>query len=189
MNPQARLSWTDRDFFPILRDRPDTGPHVTKPILRRVTGVWLVALARRINRPDDSFGGVVSAATPLQHFQSLLTKVQLGHKGVVALRDADFGRLARHPPSPVAAAGTVGSQVIPPGLQRASTAGQTFSTYFTQRTSDGNERTVSFRQLAGLPFLLLVGLATEDDLADWRVEVRNALFELATFGAATAKPA
>jgi PAS domain S-box-containing protein len=185
VDPQAKASWADREFFATLRDRPDTGLFVTKPILGRVTGIRLVSLVRRINRPDGSFGGVVSAAIPLQHFQNLLTKVQLGPKGVVALRDADFGLVARHPPSPVAAAGTVGSQVIPPELRRASASGQTFGTYLTQRTSDGNERTVSFRQLTGLPFLLVVGLATEDYLADWRGEVRNALFEFATFGAIT----
>ena len=185
VNPQARLSWADREFFLALRDRPDTGLHVSKPILGRVTGVWLVALTRRISRPDGSFGGVVSAPIPLQHFQNLLAKVQLGKKGAIALRDGDYGVVVRHPPSPVDAARTVGSQVIAPELRRALAAGQTSGTYLSQRTADSIERTLSFRRLAGLPFLLVVGLATEDYLADWRGEVRNSLVKLATFAALT----
>lgn len=119
---------------------------------------------RRINRPDGSFGGIVSASIPLQHFQGLLAKLELGPKGVVVLRGADYGMIVRQPPSPAAAAGTVGSHVIPPELRRAVDAGQTQGTYITQRTSDGNERTVSFRRLPELPFTLVVGLATEDYL-------------------------
>ena len=185
VNPQARSSWADREFFLALRDRPDTGLHVSKPILGRVTGVWLVALTRRISRPDGSFGGVVSAGVPLQHFQSLLSKVQLGQKGAVALRDGDYGLVVRHPPSPVEAARTVGSQVIAPELRRALAAGQTAGTYLSQRTADGIERTLSFRRLAGLPFLLVVGLATEDYLDAWRGEVRNSLINLALFAVLT----
>ena len=183
--PEARLSWADRDFFSLLRDQHDAGLFVTKPILGRVTGIRIVSFVRRINRPDGSFGGVASAAIPLAHFQSLLSKLDLGPKGVVALRDADFGLVARHPPSKVPAAGTVGSQTIPPELRRATAAGQTAGTYLTQKTSDGNERTVSFRRLQPGQFTLVVGLSTDDYLAEWHADVRNTVVELAAFAVFT----
>ena len=186
VKPQDKLSWADRDYFPLLRDHADPGLVLSPPIQGRVSKVWQIGFHRRINRPDGSFGGVASATIPLQHFQTLLAKLQLGPKGVVALRGADFGLIARQPPSPVAAAGTVGSQVIPPELRQAAAAGQTQGTYITQRTSDGNERTVSFRRLLVVPFTLVVGVATEDYLAEWRAEVVQTKTELAAFAVCTA---
>ena len=90
--PQSRVSWADRDFFPLLRDRPGAGLFVTKPILGRVTNTWVISLVRRINRPDGGFAGVVSAAIPLQHFTDLLSGVDVGPGGAVVLRDADLGQ-------------------------------------------------------------------------------------------------
>ena len=186
LKPQDKVSWADRDYFPLLRDHADPGLVLSPPIQGRVSQVWQIGLHRRINRPDGSFGGVAAAAIPLQHFQNLLAKLELGAKGVVALRGADYGLIARQPPSPVAAAGTVGSQVIPPELRSAAAAGQTQGTYLTQRTSDGNERTVSFRRLVVVPFTLVVGVATEDYLAEWRAEVLQSKTELAVFAVCTA---
>ena len=181
VKPQDKVSWADRDYFPLLRDPAEPGLVLSQPIQGRVSKVWQIGFHRRINRPDGRFGGVASAAIPLQHFQNLLAKLELGPKGVVALRGADYGLIARQPPSPVAAAGTVGSQVIPPELRSAAAAGQTQGTYLTQRTSDGNERTVSFRRLAVVPFTLVVGVATEDYLTEWRAEVLQTKTELAVF--------
>ena len=80
---------------------------------------------RRINLPDGSFGGLVGAAVPLVHFNNLLATMDLGPSGVAALRNADFGLIARQPPNPGKAARTVGSQVIPPELVDATALGQT----------------------------------------------------------------
>jgi PAS domain S-box-containing protein len=85
----------------------------------------------------------------------------------------------------VAAAGTVGSQVIPPELARATALGQTEGSYSTRQTSDGTERTVSFRHLKAGPFILVDGLATRDYLASWRVERSSTLVQLGGFAALT----
>ena len=183
LKPQDKSSWADHDFFKTQSVRPAAGLVISKPIIGRVSKLWLVALTRRINRPDGSFGGVVSASIPLQHFQALLASAKLGSQGAAALRDRDYGLVARHPVSLVAAANTVGSQVFPPEVQLAIAAGQTAGSVLSERTADGIERTLSFRQLSGLPMLLLVGVATSDYLADWRVEVRNSLVELGVFAA------
>ena len=183
LTPQDKPSWVDHDFFMTQRDQPAAGLVISKPIMGRVSKLWLVALTRRINRPDGSFGGVVSASIPLQHFQAMLAGAKLGPQGAIALRDSDYGLVARHPVSLVPAANTVGSQVFPPEVKLAIAAGQTAGTVLSQRTSDGIERTLSYRQLSSLPMVLLVGVATSDYLADWRVEVRNSLVEFGIFAA------
>jgi two-component system sensor histidine kinase/response regulator len=178
-------SWADRPFFAMLRDQPERGLFVTKPITGRVSGVRLISFVRRFNLPDGRFGGLVAAAVPLDHFNRLLSSLNVGSQGVAALRDVDFGLIARHPPSPVAAAGAVGSQVIPPELAQATALGQTQGTYSTRQTSDGTARTVSFRHLKDGPFTLVVGLAAQDYLADWRAERAGTLVQLGGFAALT----
>ena len=119
VRPDKPQSWADRPFFAPLRDQPASGLYITQPITGRVSGIEVISFVRRINLPDGQFGGLISAAIPLSHFNKLLAGLDLGRSGVAALRGADFGLIARQPPSPVAAAGTVGSQVIPPELARA----------------------------------------------------------------------
>ncbi len=185
VRPDQLQSWADRPFFAQLRDQPAVGLYITQPLTGRVTGVQVVSFVRRINLPDGRFGGLVSAAVPVAHFNQLLAGLDLGRGGVAALRGADFGLIARQPPSPVAAAGTVGSQVIPPELARAKALGQTQGNYTTRQTSDGTERTVSFRFLKDWPFTLVVGLAARDYLVDWQAERTATLFKLAGFALLT----
>ena len=174
---------SDRAFFKTLRASSSAGLQISKPLMGRVSSVPLIAFVRRINLPDGHFGGVVVAAVHLEHFQKLLSSVGLGPRGVVALRDVDFGLVARHPPSPVKAAGTVGSQVIPPELAQAVALGKTLGTYTTGQTSDGTERTVSFRRLADHRFTLLVGMASQDYLANWQAERASTMIQLACVAA------
>ena len=174
VDPQKRASWADRDFFPALRDRADAGLFVTKPLLGRVTQIWIISFVRRISGPDGRFAGVVSAAIPLQHFNDLLSKVDVGPRGAVVLRDAEFAQIVRHPPTQLPS-GQVGATVVPPQLREAIAAGRTSGSYHATQTADGVERRVSFLRLPGGHFQLIVALSSEDYLAEWRADVRATL--------------
>ncbi|WP_372825439.1 response regulator, partial [Polaromonas sp.] len=186
VKPQDKVSWADRDFFPQLRDQADPGLVVSRPIMGRVTKIWVISFARRVNRPDGSFGGLVAAPIPLQYFQDMLSRFDLGSKGVLVLRGADFGMIVRQPPSSVPAAAAVGSQVSTPEFQRAIAAGQVHGTYLSPQTADGIGRTISFRRLAVVPFTLVVGRATEDYLAKWHSDKFQTWSALAVFAIFTA---
>jgi len=179
--PQARVSWADRPFFPKMRDHPDGGLLITPPLLGRVSGVWMISFNRRINRPDGTFGGIVSASVPLEHLRALVAMPNLGSHGVVALRDADFGLIVRHPALPTLPSGVVGSRNLPPELATLVAAGQTRATYHTQHTADGVERILSYRRIERGRFSLLVGMGSEDYLAEWHASVRDSVLRLALF--------
>ncbi len=173
-------SWADRSFFSLLRDRPGAGLFVTKPLLGRVAKTWNVAFVRRIDRPDGRFAGVVAAAIPVQHFSDMLSQLNLGPHGLVVLRDADYGLVARHPPNQLPS-GAVGAKGFSPQLTEAIAAGRFSGTYRSKQTADGTERTASFRRLPGGQFNLVVALGTEDYLAEWHSEVRNTVLQLLVF--------
>jgi hypothetical protein len=62
------ISVADREYFIQLRDVPDAGLVISKPLVSRVVGQWVLILARRIERPDHGFDGIVYAAIALEQF-------------------------------------------------------------------------------------------------------------------------
>jgi PAS domain S-box-containing protein len=180
VSPLSPASWADRNFFALLRDRPDAGLFVTKPLVGRVAKTWNVAFVRRIARPDGGFAGVVGAAVPVQHFHQVLSRLNLGPHGLVVLRDADYGLVARHPPNQLSS-GAVGAKGFSPELAEAIAAGRYSGFYRSKQTADGIERAVSFRRLPGDQFNLVVALGTEDYLAEWHAEVRDTVLQLLVF--------
>ncbi len=90
------VSLADREYFTSLRDHPGAGLVLSKPIISKISGKWVMSCARRITLPDGSFGGMAFGVLPLQQFQELCSKASLGENGSVALRFADMELIVRH---------------------------------------------------------------------------------------------
>ena len=65
-------------------------------------------------------------------------------------------------------------------MTEAFAAGRTSGSWLSAQTSDGVERSVSFRRLPMGHFFLVVALSSADYLGDWRRQVSLMLAELAT---------
>ena len=180
VSPSEPASWADRDFFPVLRDHADHGLYVTNPIFGRVTTMWVISFARRYNNPDGSFAGVVSASIPLAYLDNLLSAMDVGPRGIALLRDANLGLIVRHP-ALTTPAGAIGAKAFSNKFRDGIASGQREFSYHSTTTSDGVERTVSYRRLSGVPFHVAVGLASDDYLTPWRVGARRTLGFVALF--------
>jgi diguanylate cyclase (GGDEF)-like protein/PAS domain S-box-containing protein len=165
-----RANLADRPYFIELAQHPEAGIVISKPLVSRVSGEWEIVLARRLNRVDGTFNGVVYATIPLQYFVDKFAAVNLGAHGVVALRDRELGVIARWP-SIKSLGQDVGSKTVSQALRDAVAAGASTGTFSGQSGSDGVDRTISFRRVGALPLIIVVGLGREDYLADWREEV------------------
>ncbi|CAG0977502.1 two-component system, sensor histidine kinase and response regulator [Rhodocyclaceae bacterium] len=171
LNKAERATWSDRDYFVFLRDNPDGGLQISKPRKGRVAKKYIVGFARRYNKPDGSFAGVVSAPIALDHFTGLLASFDLGPRGTAILRDTDLGLVTRHPPIPDQPAGMVGNPSVSAEFRALVASGETAATYFTPQGADHTERIGSFRHLSGGPMIVIAAMAKEDYLADWRAEI------------------
>jgi PAS domain S-box-containing protein len=176
----AGIDVSDRDYFKVLRAEPERGLFVSRPVLSRVTGTWVITFARRLRHGDGSFAGVVTAVVPLEHFNRLLPRQQFGAQGGATLRYEDLSLIARAPPAP-GAAGEIGSTKVSDELRTLVASGRPEASYRTVTVSDGIERLNTLRRVEGLPFILVVGMATDDYLADWRESVRHSVELLAVF--------
>ncbi len=160
-----RVSVADRDYFIRLRDDPRAGLVISQPVLGRIGGKWILVFARRLGLPDGGFGGVVFAPVAIDGFERKFLELNVGPHGAVVMRgDAsrDFDLLARFPH-----AGFVGQTTVSDTFRATITAAPQNGTYRAQAGADGITRTFSYRAIDGYPLITLVGLATEDYLADW----------------------
>ena len=166
VNPAARVSGADRDYFIRLRDDPGAGLVFSTPVLGRISGKMVVILGRRISRPDRSFGGIAYAPIAVEHFNKMFSSIDVGRKGGVALRDANLGLIARNPTLPDGNGARVSNE-----LRQMVGSGQTSGTYHKTRGSDDIERIVSYRKVGTRPLYVIVGLASDDYLVPWWGEV------------------
>jgi diguanylate cyclase (GGDEF)-like protein/PAS domain S-box-containing protein len=188
VTPNKSVSVADRDFFKRLRDQPDAGLVISKPIFGRVSGKWVVILCRRLNHPDGSFAGGVFAAVALDRFRSMFAALDLGPHGLVSLRDADLSMVVRFP-DPQGVKNGVGNKTVSKQFIRALREHPDAGSYCAPSGVDNVERFIAYRAITGYPAYVVVGLAEDDYLADWRQEAVRitglvAIFSLVTVIAA-----
>jgi PAS domain S-box-containing protein len=166
----TKLSMADRLYFTSHRDHPQLGLFINRPVISRINKTWVINFARRLNRPDGSFAGVVYANISLENFGKMFAIVDIGKHGAINLRDSDMRLIMRHP-SPLDIGGSIGKKDISPQFQALITAGQTNSTFHTPVSFDNVARVVSYRRIGPYPLFISVGLAKNDYLAEWDNEV------------------
>lgn len=166
----SRVSEADREHFIQLRDGPQAGLVISKPLAGKLTGTWVIILARRLERPDGSFAGMAHAVISLDQFEKAFSLLDVGPHGSVALRDLDLRLMARYP-EPASAGTAVGERVVSRELQAFVQSGRSAGIYRARTPFDQVQRTFAIRKVSDQPFYLLVGLAEDDYLAVWRREV------------------
>lgn len=161
---KARGNFSDRDYFKVQRDRPDTGFYISHPYYSRLRhGVRSIAFSRRVSRRDGSFAGVVAISVHLNYFSDLLAGLQLGSHGTVTLLCTDGTVIMRYPNTP----GAIGRNYKGrPNFARVSADAQ--GVFFGRASVEGTRKLYIYRRLGDLPLILTVAPAEEDIYADWR---------------------
>ncbi|CAN5364217.1 hypothetical protein BH11PSE11_BH11PSE11_20780 [soil metagenome] len=173
----------DRDYFVRLRDQPNAGLDISKPIIGRVSGKWLIVFSRRVNNPDGSFSGIAAAAISLDRLQKKFSTLKLGAHGVVSLRDAALGTVVRYP-EPKALGSVVGNPMHSKELPEKLKVDPLRGTYFAVGL-DQLRRLLAYQKVGNYPFYIIVGLYPDDYLAAWWQELRYTVFVVGIFFLAT----
>lgn len=180
-----RPNVSDRDYFVALRDNPTAGLVISRPVTSRLNGKLMILIGRRITYPDQQFGGIVYAAMLLEHFKKVFASINLGPQGAVNLRDDKLGMIVRYPSASDTTenATYIGSHNVSSQLQEALRQAPLAGTFEAVTRLDGIERINAYRKLTPYPFYLIVGLATNDFLSEWRHEVSRTGAVILLFGA------
>jgi signal transduction histidine kinase len=174
----------DRAYFIHVRDDPDAGLVFSEPIMGRASNVMVVTLSRRINDAKGSFAGEVNVAVGIDQFVRMFSVLDLGPRGSVGLW-SKTGLVARYAgaesqnPSP-------GGSKLSANLRSLIDSGKAEGTYRSLSVVDGIERVFAYHQVGDAPLYVVVGLADEDYLTEWRKDSHRiaglaGLFVLASF--------
>jgi diguanylate cyclase (GGDEF)-like protein/PAS domain S-box-containing protein len=154
----------DRPFFLKLRDDPAAGLVISEPLESRVTKDWVLILARRLADDQGRFQGIVVTAVRTDYFEQFFSKLDVGTNGAVALWSDDLLLVARWPRQDAQRGRKLAGTPIPQALA----AGQTTGSFSRTTQIDRLPRLIAFRKVEGLPFVITVGLAEKEFLAEWR---------------------
>ena len=164
----------DREYFVQLRDNPTAGLLITKALFGRVTGKWVIILARRVNNSDGSFAGVVLASLALENIEARFADLKLGSHGSIAMRSKDMSLIVRHPI--VKDVADYGATTLSDELKQALARAPAYGSYVSGATSiDGIRRLHAYRYNPEFSFYINVGIARDDYLAGWTTQLQIAL--------------
>ncbi|KAB2966461.1 hybrid sensor histidine kinase/response regulator [Zoogloea sp.] len=159
----------DRDYFRDLVDAPADATVLSRPVLGRISGKWVIILARRVNGPDGRFAGVALGILSLEYFSRLFASLDVGEHGVISMRDADMALVVRIPEHE-GIGRSVGNRVVSRQTRDNVQAQPRAGTYETVVTLDSIRRRMAYRKVSGHPLYLFVGQAATDYLEPWRKE-------------------
>ena len=161
-----RVNLADRDYFLAFREHGKQGPFFGKPVLSRVTGLYILPISRAYFQPDGSFAGVVVGGIPLSFFNELFVSLDLGPNSGVNLFRQDGVVISRFPYGDADVGKTIAGT---PNLLRFQTEGS--GSFVGKAALDGAERLYTFRTVGNYPLIVNVAQATETIAAKW---TRNA---------------
>lgn len=149
----------DREYFSAHHDDSSDVLLISRPVLGRVSGKWIIVLSRRLNNPDGSFAGALLFSVEPDYLTSISRMSGLGQSSFVGLVGTD---------------GALRSQRI--GAKTFNSASGNFLSWLRTvaensggRVSDSpfddQRRIFGLRQLQEFPLVAIVGIAEEEALA------------------------
>ena len=174
VDSDSKKSIAQRDYFMKLRETPDAGLVLSKPVLGVISGKWVLILARRVNGAGGAFAGVVYCAIPLDKIRNMLSTIDVGARGRITMRDESLGLILRHPQQlPVGP--DIGRKPVSAEMQIRIAKGMVSDTYFTDTSGDGTPRLVSYSKVGRYPLYISIALLPDEILARWHREAMQIL--------------
>ncbi len=150
--------------FTVQRDATEDRLYISVPLLGQVSKKLSIEFTRRLTRPDGSFAGTVACAIDVAQLEDFFSSLDIGRSSVVALVGSDGVVRARGGPNAATRSlvgGAVPSSPLLHHLQQ-SPQGSYWNTAASAALFGGAHKLISYRQIAGVPLVALVGMARHD---------------------------
>lgn len=153
----------DREYFIHHRDDTSLATQVGKPIVSRLTGVWVIPVSRRLNDTNGRFAGVVLVTINLAHVRDMLAGYQIGEHGALNVAQANTAILVRRPFS----VESLGKEMAA-GVWKQQVISQNAGNFEIVSPIDGVKRVASFEHMQNHPLVVTVALSKQEMLSEWR---------------------
>ena len=159
------VNLADRAYFQMLKKTNIDELVISKPVISKRNNIWVIVLARRLIDSKGQFNGMVFGTIPLEYFKVQFEKLDLGEHGMLALFDENFITHMRIPWAET----YIGKQVAYSDSIKSFIHSKELY-IVTRHTSpvDGIERIVTTRKLENYPFVVSLGLSTDQILLPWK---------------------
>jgi len=182
LEPNHDLS--NRAYFIKARDDPQSDLLISDPLIGNSSHKWVMVFARRLEKPDGAFDGIVYGAMVLERYLSLFAGVDIGSHGSLGLRDGNLDLIVRKPF--VAPSDSSPDRIrAVDALRRMVASGQKAGFYESRSLIDGVQRIVHYRQVADFPLYVTVAFGVDDIFAGWWRDLYRALMVAVIFAAAS----
>lgn len=166
--PPGDWSFDYRDYFKIHQNGHHQGLYIGEPFLSSYDNEPSLAISRRWNRPDGSFGGVVVQTVKLTRLNELFTSFELGPDSGIYVFLTEGQLITGYPYTP----DDMGTSFS--GTENFERFRQQGHGSFTSAGAhDGLEKLYVFRTLDPFPIVVTVAQATRSFLDAWK---RNAIW-------------
>ncbi|MGA7432241.1 MAG: EAL domain-containing protein [Xanthobacteraceae bacterium] len=153
----------DRPHFQFQVERPQDQLYISAPIVGRISQKQAIQFSRRLSKPDNAFGGVVVTSVDVQQLEGFFSSLDIGRGGVVSLIGLDGIVRARGGGSSASqnyAGISIGNSPVF-GALRQTPDGHYWNTSNSSARFDNVTRLISYRAVAGFPFVAVVGMSKE----------------------------
>jgi PAS domain S-box-containing protein len=158
--PGDDAALSDRPYFIAHRDHPGLGVVLSDPLITQIERRPAIVMARRLEKSDGTFDGVVQAVVDLEEFQRVYQAIDLGQGSAINLLRDDGTLFVRQPPFPQ----TVGKK-FPEMIAPASETGG-----LVLHTMDRQPRFVGIANVRDFPLVVAVSRDKNTALERWRGE-------------------
>ena len=153
---------SDRAYFQVHLKSDKNDLFIGKPTVGRMTGKLSMHMSRRMNNPDGSFKGIVSAALMVDYFVQYYRQMELGEGKLIALNGMDGIMRARLENEKVQSGLDISeSELFKLVKQKASDSA------LVMLSSNQQPYFVSYRTLHDYPLYVVVGVQKDNALASY----------------------
>ena len=163
------VSVADRDYFKVHASRREDRLYLSKPIVGRASGQWVLGLTRPILR-NGQFAGLVVLTISPQFVSEALARLPLHARDAISLIHDDGTYAARNHDL-----AQVLGKSVPADRPFLLPGAPEHGVVRLLAAIDGRPRIYGWRKLSGLPLVLNVGLDEESLLAPAELEIRLSL--------------
>jgi diguanylate cyclase (GGDEF)-like protein len=161
LGPVRPMNLGDREHFKVHLDSSIDEVFISRPVVGRASGKSSIQLTRRILMPDGTFAGVILASINPDQLVRFYQSINVGRDGVVNIIGLDgFVRASQGFKKDVSDVRNTGGV-----LARINSAPN--GSFVSAGAVDGVKRVLSYRKVAGLPLVVVVGLGVDEVLASF----------------------
>lgn len=161
----VKINVKDRSYFQAFLANPKNELYISEPVIGRASKIWVIILSRPIHSKDGEFAGVINAVVPVDYYQKMFSRINIGEKGSIALFGFDSSVYSRFPLT----GNIIGTKIDLTGDTRDFIqSAKTFHVYKDYSKVDGFEKIYSIRKIGSFPLFIAVGLSTQEILNSWK---------------------